>query len=303
MNIEVLREFVDLAYTLNYQKTAKRLYISHSALSKHISALEKELGGIALFYRTKRTVELTPLGKVFLPRVERILSEYDSALAVIQSGRDEMSGVIRVGFLDDVMRDILPSVITRFNKTYPKILIKPVSGQVGDILSLFYNHQLDLGLTMLFPNSVPPTAASIRTLFEESIHLACPKNHPLANKEQIYVHDLLQYPLIMPSREQYTAYASLIEGYIESGPITPQIVCDYSDVNTALIMTKADQGVTLLPSHIAQTTESIVFREIHDFCPVLKVIAVWDKREMITGLQEFIEILCKEADEYFQSDN
>ena len=43
MDIQILREFADLAYTLNFKKTAERMYIGQSTLSKHFMNLEEEV--------------------------------------------------------------------------------------------------------------------------------------------------------------------------------------------------------------------------------------------------------------------
>ena len=66
MDIQILREFADLAHTLNFKKTAERMFIGQSTLSKHISALEEEVE-VQLFVRTKQGVHITQSGRDFLP--------------------------------------------------------------------------------------------------------------------------------------------------------------------------------------------------------------------------------------------
>ena len=57
MELKYIREFVSLAETSNYFETAERLFITTSSLSRHIKALEEELG-MPLFDRTTRKVVL-----------------------------------------------------------------------------------------------------------------------------------------------------------------------------------------------------------------------------------------------------
>lgn len=59
MNTNWLREFVVLADTCSYAEAAARLFMGQSSLSKHIKALEEELG-LGLFERTSRRVRLSP---------------------------------------------------------------------------------------------------------------------------------------------------------------------------------------------------------------------------------------------------
>ena len=63
MEIGTIQEFVVLAECLNFSEAASRLFISQSSLSKHIKALEQELG-VALFERTTRSIRLSGAGAV-----------------------------------------------------------------------------------------------------------------------------------------------------------------------------------------------------------------------------------------------
>ncbi|WP_418238246.1 helix-turn-helix domain-containing protein, partial [Ellagibacter isourolithinifaciens] len=58
MNIDYLKEFIDLSETFSFSATARRFYVSSSVLSKHISAMEKELA-VKLLRRDSHGVELT----------------------------------------------------------------------------------------------------------------------------------------------------------------------------------------------------------------------------------------------------
>ena len=71
MELDYLREYVALAATCQFQATADALYISQSSLSKHIKAIEKELGQ-DLLNRSTRRVELTEFGRAFLPYATQI---------------------------------------------------------------------------------------------------------------------------------------------------------------------------------------------------------------------------------------
>ena len=62
MNTGWLREFVVLADTCSYSEAAERLFMGQSSLSKHIKALEQELG-VELFERTSRRVKLSAEGE------------------------------------------------------------------------------------------------------------------------------------------------------------------------------------------------------------------------------------------------
>lgn len=67
--------FTILARTLSFSETARQTGISQPAVSKHIAALESEIGA-ALFVRYGRSVALTEKGLALKQISERILEGY-----------------------------------------------------------------------------------------------------------------------------------------------------------------------------------------------------------------------------------
>ncbi|MEY8315081.1 LysR family transcriptional regulator [Adlercreutzia muris] len=78
MEISLLREFIVLSQTLNYTKAAEMLHLAQPTLSKHIVAMEKELG-CSLLERDRRRVELTEAGNVFAAAALQMVDTYDEA--------------------------------------------------------------------------------------------------------------------------------------------------------------------------------------------------------------------------------
>lgn len=75
MNFDYLREFLDLANTLNFTKSASNLQMTQSTLSRHIAAMEKEIGA-PLFVRSTSKVKLTQNGRLLYERSSALLSDY-----------------------------------------------------------------------------------------------------------------------------------------------------------------------------------------------------------------------------------
>ena len=84
VNFKQLEYFTDLAQTLNYTETARRLYVSQTAITKQIQNLEQELNAV-LFDRTKKHVSLTAAGKIFYAEAQKILEQARSARKHLES--------------------------------------------------------------------------------------------------------------------------------------------------------------------------------------------------------------------------
>lgn len=81
MELRHLRYFIMVAEELNFSKAALRLYTAQPSLSQQIKDLEDEVG-VTLLHRTKRKVELTEEGSVFLEQARLTLAQADKAIAM-----------------------------------------------------------------------------------------------------------------------------------------------------------------------------------------------------------------------------
>lgn len=101
MNIDVLREFAEVARQQSFSKAAHGFYLSQPTLSKHIAALEAEVGS-ALILRAHGKVSLTPAGEVFLEGATRILGEFDATMSQINQLNGKRFDKIVVALQTDI---------------------------------------------------------------------------------------------------------------------------------------------------------------------------------------------------------
>jgi DNA-binding transcriptional LysR family regulator len=112
-----LEAFVKVSETQSFTEAAERLGQSKSAISRHISALEAELGA-RLFHRSTRTLALTEAGQSYYERMVRILSDVEEAnravtqLQAAPRGRLRINAPMSFGFLH--LAGVLPDFLERF---------------------------------------------------------------------------------------------------------------------------------------------------------------------------------------------
>ena len=87
MNLKQLEYFVSVAETLNFTRAARKCFISQTAMTQQIRALEESIG-VLLFIRDKHHVELTPAGRVFMYEAKAILSRSEEAVKLARSAAE-----------------------------------------------------------------------------------------------------------------------------------------------------------------------------------------------------------------------
>ena len=114
-----LEAFVKVSETKSFTEAAARLGQSKSAISRHISALEAELGS-RLFHRSTRTLALTEAGQSYYERVARILADMEEANRAVSQLQSAPRGRLRVnapmsfGFLH--LAQALPAFLDRYRE-------------------------------------------------------------------------------------------------------------------------------------------------------------------------------------------
>jgi DNA-binding transcriptional LysR family regulator len=108
-----------------FTDAAKKMGISKSAVSKHVSSLEARLGA-RLLNRTTRRVSPTEIGLAYYDRARRVLNDAGEADALVSSMQSEPSGLLRISVATDFGVGHLSPILAEFLRGYPEIQINMV---------------------------------------------------------------------------------------------------------------------------------------------------------------------------------
>lgn len=282
MELRHIRYFQVLAEELNFSRAADKLHIAQPPLSRQIQKLEEEIGA-KLFYRTKRQVELTDAGKVFLQKSYEILNLVDQACITTRLHSTGTQGEFKVGFTGTV-QDLIPA-LKKYREQFPqvKVILRQMTNE-EQIEALNENH-IDIALVSVPIDDKKIQVAPIKKM---NFVAALPESHPLVRKSKLTFHDLSDQPLIMTSKTAGTKYYEAVMDAFERQNITPKIAVQAHDLQTVLLLVVAGMGIALTPSPI-RSLNGVVHRKIDDFDLTIVGSMAWRKDNKSEVLEKFLD--------------
>ncbi len=139
-----LRAFEALAAEQSFVGAARRLHLSQPAVSKHIAALEKEIG-ITLVTR-RPTFQLTPAGQFLAGYVARAGALLDEAGRGVRALVDTEVGTLRLAASGTPGTYLLPRVVRRFIERRPYVDVDFRLGTSAETLDALEHHEVELGI-------------------------------------------------------------------------------------------------------------------------------------------------------------
>ena len=239
MDTAYVKEFVMLAECLNFSEAAERLFIAQSSLSKHIRALERELG-VELFERTTRSIRLSDAGELYLSyarQIARLCSESEIAMDDFKS-RPAVSLTIAV--MQNPQYYDLAKYITGFREAHPDLSFSMVEADEFGLYDMFRKRAVNI-----FPTYSTFRGAGdyiFMPMVESSIVAILRRDHPCAANRSVSLSRLGEERLLTPTRGG--SLANLIHAAFRGQGISPNVVYEGSSIG-CIDLVKAGMGISL----------------------------------------------------------
>lgn len=248
MNTSYFKEFIILAETKNYWEAAERLYLNQSTLSKHIKAMENELG-VPLFTRTTRHVELTKYGETLLPYAQTIVKtefQYSSELIQLQNSE---KGLVVLGSIPSMAQYRITSLLLSFRKEHPESIIKIIEDDPVNLINLLYTEKCELifmreSVLDYEKNALEDTKIGRVPYVRDHLVALLPSGHPLSGQKQISLRDIKDEKFCM-IKENSMMYDLCIRA-CQAANIIPDIDFTSHQLESIFDMVAAGSHVALL---------------------------------------------------------
>ncbi|HRF72414.1 MAG TPA: LysR substrate-binding domain-containing protein [Accumulibacter sp.] len=242
MELRQLRYFAAIAKHGSFSKAAEQAFVAQSALSHQLAQLEEELG-TRLLHRSRRGVELTESGRVFLAHATAILRQVDDAKASVRHLAGDASGKVVFGVPHSASNALALPLLQAVRQHLPKVELELTEELTGNLVQQLRSGQINLAV--LFDDGTLGEFAC-EDLLDEALALISPASAPDRPPAAVTLQQALQLPLILPASPH--GVRPIIEAAARAqGLPAPNVIADISSVSILRTTLLAGLGHTLLP--------------------------------------------------------
>lgn len=299
-DLRQLRYFVAVAEERHFGRAARKLSMTQPPLSQAIRALEDALG-VALFARTKRTVELTAVGADLLPEVRKLLAQADALGPLALSLARGEAGALSLAFVSTADYGLLPELLREFAVCHPRVRFNLAEATSDVQIEELAAGRIDAGL--IIPPLPPRHAATLTYLpvMREPLVAALPASSgahrgrgdpPDWIDAPVSLAELGRLPLVIFPRRLAPGFYDIITGCYGAAGLTPRIGQEAIQMQTIVSLVSAGMGVALVPQSLRNLRRTgVVYRPLAERTPLVETGLVWRTADVSPVLAGFIEVV------------
>lgn len=253
-----LQIFRDLVETRSFTETGRRNYLTQSAVSQHLSTLERKLGHRLIERENRRQIGLTQAGQLVYAAATNILREYGTLEASLRKPPREVSGILRVAATLTVGLYELPHYLTAFMKQYPKIDLQVTYLRASELYEAVLTSRVDVGV-VAYPN--PHSQLKEELFKKDRLVLIVPPGHALSKLKRLSLKRLTGEPFITMESGLLTRKA--LDRILRKHAVRVNIVHEFDNIELIKRAVEVGVGISILPLQTIRTeVEAGTLRQI-----------------------------------------
>ena len=264
-----LQVFHAVARYRSYSRAAREaLHISQPAVSKHVQALEAELG-VTLVQRVGKRVDLTDAGHLVQQYAEQVLAFAEETRRALLDLQGVQRGTLRLGASSTPGFYLLPPVLAAFTQTYPGVTLAVEIANSGRVVAGVLQRDWDLGVVSGTPDEAP---LHVQPYCRDTLVLIVPPSHRLAAQPAVTLADLVGETWIL--RAAGSASGQVVERALQEHHAFPGHILRLQ--GSAAVKQAVVAGLG-----IAMVSRAAITREVqHGFLRALPVSDLQVEREL-----------------------
>jgi DNA-binding transcriptional LysR family regulator len=219
-HLNVLQAVVEQGSML---KAAEQLAVSQPVVSKAIADLEQTLG-LRLLERGQRGVAPTVYGRALLKRSIAIFDDLRTSVRELEFLADPTTGELRIGSTEAMATSLVPTIIERMSRQYPRIRFEVVLDQPETLHEReLRGRRVDLVIGQRLMPGFDDTDVDVTILYHDRLIVAAGTRHPLASRRKIALAKLMDERWCLPP-QSHPVGALVYEAFRRSGLPSPESI-------------------------------------------------------------------------------
>jgi DNA-binding transcriptional LysR family regulator len=242
MNLAAFEAFVKVMETGSISLAADQLFITQPAVTKRIHSLE-DYFGVKLFESAGRGVQATHAADSLLPKVKNWLNELGDIHHTLSHEQGQVQGKLKIGTSHHIGLHHLPHHLRNYVQQFPQVTL-----DVHFVDSEQAHEQVLAGDLELAFLTLPPQGddrLNYVTIWNDPLVFVTAPFHPLAQKKNLKLEDLIAYPSLLPSAQTYTSQITLAE--FEKQGLKPKITMSNNPLESIRMLVSIGLGWSVLP--------------------------------------------------------
>ncbi|MEJ8857528.1 LysR substrate-binding domain-containing protein [Variovorax robiniae] len=240
MDLRQLNYFIAVAEEKHIGRAAERLHVSQPPLTRHIQALEAELGA-KLFRRTPMGMLPTQAGQILLKEALGVRASLAQAAQRVKQAAHGQAGQIGVGIYGSSVFGVIAELLAQFTSTHPDVVVVLNHAQTADQVAALRQGRVQIVFERWLPDEPDIVSAP---LTRERLFLALSERHPLAQQETVDLEALQGETLITGAAPNLIAGALAI---CRAHGFEPRFAPPVHDVVTATLSVITGRVLSLVP--------------------------------------------------------
>ena len=242
MHIETLKTYCDLIETGSFSKAAVLNFVSQSAVSQQVKALEQRFGRQLIERGQRKGVAPTEAGKILYDGCKGILEQYSALEERMRVKSALVAGSIKVATVYSVGLHELPPYVKQFIKTYPQVKVHIEYSRTDKVYEACLNNTIDFGIVAL-PLRRPNLA--VIPFRDDKLVIVCNPEHKLARRRSASVgalagEDFIAFERDIPTRKT-------IDHILKQRKVKVNYVMEFDNIETIKRSVEVGIGVSILP--------------------------------------------------------
>ncbi|MEO0761917.1 MAG: LysR substrate-binding domain-containing protein, partial [Pseudomonadota bacterium] len=252
MSIRMLRTLIAVEEHRTFSAAADAVFVTHAAVSQQMRALEAEWG-VALFDRSRRTPELTPLGRALVTRAREVVRAYDALVPSVM-GEEGLGGELSLGAVPTTLTGLAPLAMALLRARAPALHVRLFPGLTIALVAQVARGRLDAAV-ISHPGALPRDLEAVEVA-EEPLELIAAAGAEGADPLAL----IRSRPFIRFNRD--AVVGGMVEGWLQAHGLEVDECMELEELEAISSMVFANLGVSIVPRRTVTTMNPLALTRL-----------------------------------------